>query len=100
MGTRGYIACIPRLQFFALTSLHRPHPQVGQTTLYIPVGLQAVYGDAKNWAFQGGFIGWVSCCCRCRLPLLPLLLPLLPLLLPTLPTAAAAAAGCCCCHQL
>lgn len=41
----------------ALTSFHFPHPQVGQTTLYIPVGLQAVYGDAKNWAFQGGFVG-------------------------------------------
>lgn len=36
-------------------SLH--HVQVGQTTLYIPVGLRAVYGDAKNWAFQGGFVG-------------------------------------------
>ena len=42
---------------FTLTSLHCPHLQVDQTTLYIPVGLQAVYGDAKNWAFQGGFIG-------------------------------------------
>ena len=34
-----------------------PHAQVGQTTIYIPLGLRAVYGDARNWAFQGGFIG-------------------------------------------
>ncbi|KAI7841528.1 hypothetical protein COHA_004699 [Chlorella ohadii] len=30
---------------------------VGQTTLYMPVGLQAVYGDARNWEFVGGFLG-------------------------------------------
>ena len=36
---------------------HCPHPQVGQTTLYIPVGLQAVYGSARAWEFGGGFLG-------------------------------------------
>lgn len=30
---------------------------VGQTTLYIPVGLQAVYGSARAWEFGGGFLG-------------------------------------------
>ncbi|KAL4419158.1 hypothetical protein ABPG77_009134 [Micractinium sp. CCAP 211/92] len=30
---------------------------VGRTTLYMPLGLQAIYGDATGWAFGGGFVG-------------------------------------------
>ncbi|KAL4430794.1 hypothetical protein ABPG75_006050 [Micractinium tetrahymenae] len=30
---------------------------VGRTTLYMPLGLQALYGDAPGWAFGGGFVG-------------------------------------------
>ena len=58
-GDSGCRICC-RLFVLSLTHssrAHCPHLQVGQTTLYVPVGLQAVYGDAKNWAFQGGFVG-------------------------------------------
>ena len=34
-----------------------PGVQVGQTTLYIPVGLAAVYGNSTAWPFVGGFVG-------------------------------------------
>lgn len=34
-----------------------PPTQVGRTTLYMPLGLQAIYGDATGWAFGGGFVG-------------------------------------------
>ncbi|KAI7841529.1 hypothetical protein COHA_004700 [Chlorella ohadii] len=30
---------------------------VGRTTLYIPVGLKAVYGNSTTWPFSTGFIG-------------------------------------------
>ena len=31
--------------------------QPGKTVLYMPQGLRAVYGEARAWAFGGGFVG-------------------------------------------
>ena len=38
-------------------TLHPPPMQVDQTTLFFPKSLQAVYGDARSWAVEGGFLG-------------------------------------------
>ena len=58
----GDSGCRICCRLFVLSSTHSsrahcPHPQVGQTTLYVPVGLQAVYGSARAWEFGGGFLG-------------------------------------------
>ena len=32
--------------------------QASATTLYFPKTLSSVYGNAKTWAFSGGFLRW------------------------------------------
>ena len=49
-------------------------PQVSRTALYFPKPLSAIYGNAMQWSYAGGFLKWAAAPPLLLLPLL-LLLP-------------------------